>query len=230
MPIFVLLHGGWDGAWFWRPVARRLQQAGYEVFTPTLTGQGERVHLASPTVGLAVWKRDVVNVLQYEDLNEVVLVGYSSSGLVITAVAEEIPERLSHLVYCDAFVPQDGQSLKDMIVPENWAEFERVAAERGGGWRIPYAFQPRSTPQLLRPLTEPISLRNPVAASLPRTYIYCTEKASMPVANVPLAQSAAYARRHRWRYRELPTGHAPMQTLPDDLASLLTEAAQASTP
>jgi pimeloyl-ACP methyl ester carboxylesterase len=220
---FVLLHGGWDGAWFWRPVARLLQKAGHEVFTPTLTGYGERVHLASPEIGLDTHVQDVLGVLTYEDLHQVILVGYSYSGMVITAVAEEAPERLAHLVYCDAFVPQDGQSLKDMVVPEQWASFEAVARERGDGWRIPFAFQPRSTPNLLKPLCQPVTLGNPLAARLPRTYIYCTDKSHMQLTDVPLARSAAYARAQGWRYRELATGHAPMQTTPHELTALLLD-------
>jgi len=221
MATYVLVHGGWDGAWFWRPVARLLQQAGHEVFTPTLTGYGERVHLATPEIDLSTHVQDVVGVLTYEDLQQVVLVGYSYSGMVITAVAEEAPERLAHLVYCDAFVPQTGQALKDMVAPEQWASFEEVARDHGDGWRIPFTFQPRSTPNLLKPLTQAVVLGNPRAATLPRTFIYCTEKAEMRLTDVPLAQSAAYARAQGWRYHELTTGHAPMQTMPQELTDVL---------
>ena len=98
MATYVLVHGGWDGGWAWRDVARELQAAGHEAFTPTLTGSGERVHLASPEVDLDTHVLDVANVLIYEDLHDVILVGSSSGGMVTTGVAERVPERISHLI------------------------------------------------------------------------------------------------------------------------------------
>src|SRR5690349_14070720 len=115
MITYVLLHGGWAGGWQWRAVAQHIRAAGYEVYTPTFTGLGERAHLASPEVGLETHIQDVLGVLEYEDLHEMVLVGHSYSGMVSTAVAERVPERIAELVYVDAFVPQDGQSLNDII-------------------------------------------------------------------------------------------------------------------
>ena len=117
MATYVLVHGGWDGGWAWRAVASQLQAVGHAVFTPTLTGSGERVHLASPTIDLSTHVLDIVNVLHYEDLHDVILVGFSYSGMVITGVAEQVPERLRQLIYLDAFVPQDGESLNDLIGP-----------------------------------------------------------------------------------------------------------------
>src|SRR6266498_5853186 len=111
MATYVLLHAGWAGGWQWRAVAQRLRMEGHEVYTPTFTGLGERVHLASSEVGLETHIQDILGVLTYEDLHDVILVGHSYSGMVSTAVAERVPERLAHLVYVDAFVPQDGQSL-----------------------------------------------------------------------------------------------------------------------
>src|SRR5579871_2677956 len=110
MATFVLVHGGWDGGWAWRAIANDLRAAGHEVFTPTMTGSGERVHLASPAIDLSTHVTDIANVLRYEDLYDVILVGSSYGGIVITGVAEVVPERLRQLVYLDAFVPQDGQS------------------------------------------------------------------------------------------------------------------------
>ena len=113
MATFVLVHGGWAGGWQWREVAGLLRAAGHEVFTPTLTGLGERVHLANPDIGLDTHIQDILMVLEYEELRDVILVGYSYSGMVITGVAELAPERISQLIYLDAFVPQDGQSMLD---------------------------------------------------------------------------------------------------------------------
>src|SRR5688572_12471656 len=111
MATFVLVHGGWDGGWAWRSVAKDLQAAGHEVFTPTLTGSGERVHLASPEIGLDTHIQDIVNVLRFENLSDVLLVGHSYGGMVITGVAEQMPERIDQLIYLDAFAPRDGESL-----------------------------------------------------------------------------------------------------------------------
>jgi len=97
MATFVLVHGGWAGGWVWKYVAPLLRAAGHEVYTPTLTGLGERVHLAHPDIDLALHIQDVVNVVLYEDLHDVVLVGWSLGGMMITGVAEKIPERLELL-------------------------------------------------------------------------------------------------------------------------------------
>jgi pimeloyl-ACP methyl ester carboxylesterase len=225
MATYVLLPGAWSGGWQWRTVARLLQADRHEVFTPTLTGLGERVHLASPSVDFATHVEDVVNVLIYEDLHDAILVGFSYSGLVATAVAERVPERLAHLVYLDAFVPQDGQSLMDMIGPEAAAHFEDIAAERGDGWRIPHdpPDAPRRTAQPLRTFQDPVAVRNPDALTLPRTYIFCTNKAGTGDGGAGITASAVRARDAGWRYHELPTTHVAMETMPRELADLLLD-------
>src|SRR5713226_3159825 len=108
MTTFLLAHGGWVGGWYWGRVTPLLGAAGHRVFTPTLTGCGERAHLINPAIDLDTHIEDVVNVIQYEDLRDVVLVGHSYGGMVITGVAEHVAERLAHLCYLDAFVPEDG--------------------------------------------------------------------------------------------------------------------------
>src|SRR5262245_30690572 len=118
MTSLVLVHGGWEAGWCWRKVVPLLRDAGHEVFAPTLTGLGERKHLASPEVGLDTHVQDIVGVLESEELDEVILVGHSYGGMVIAGVAERVPERLAQLVYLDAFVPEDGQSTLDLLPPE----------------------------------------------------------------------------------------------------------------
>src|SRR5262249_49574993 len=154
MATYVLLHAAWAGGWQWRTVAAHLRAAGHEVFTPTFTGLGERAHLASPEVGLETHIQDVLGVLAYEDLHAVVLVGYSYSEMVSTAVAERVPERIAQLVYVDAFVPQDGQSLNDIIGSQLQAYFTRVARSRGDGWRIPH--DPPGAPRTPRMTDQPL--------------------------------------------------------------------------
>jgi pimeloyl-ACP methyl ester carboxylesterase len=113
---FVLVHGAWSGGWYWGRVARRLRELGHDVYTPTLTGLGERSHLFAHDIGLSTHVRDVVNLLTFEDLRDVALVGHSYSGMVITGVADRVGARLAHLIYVDAFLPRDGQSMLDCTV------------------------------------------------------------------------------------------------------------------
>ena len=115
MATFVLVHGGWQGGWSWRRVVPHLRASGHKVYTPTLTGLGERAHLLGCVDGLDTHVKDVLGVIDYEDLEEVMLVGHSYSGVVITAVAEVVAEKLSHLVYLDAWVPKDGQRMFDLM-------------------------------------------------------------------------------------------------------------------
>src|SRR5215216_685594 len=113
MTTYVLVHGAWGGSYGFRQVRRLLQQAGHEVFTPSLTGQGERSHLASPAINLSTHIQDVVNAIWCEDLTDIVLVGHSYGGMVVSGVADKIPERIQHIVFLDALQPADAQSLYD---------------------------------------------------------------------------------------------------------------------
>jgi pimeloyl-ACP methyl ester carboxylesterase len=134
---YVLVHPAWHGGWCWKKVTPLLQAKGHDVYTPTLTGLGERSHLAHPDVGLETHIQDILNVLKYEDLSDVILVGHSSSGVVITGVADRTPERIAHLVYLDAFVPENGQSMMD-IVPRHIApRHEARVQSEGQGWLLP---------------------------------------------------------------------------------------------
>lgn len=117
MSTYVLVHGAWHGSWCWKRVRRALQALGHEVFTPTLTGVADRVHLLSPQVNLETHITDVVNLIQWEELSDVVLCGHSYGGCVISGVADRIPDRIGALVYLDAFVLESGQSLHDTLRP-----------------------------------------------------------------------------------------------------------------
>jgi pimeloyl-ACP methyl ester carboxylesterase len=132
---YVIVHGGFMGGWAWTPVAQILRAAGHEVYTPTLTGHGERAHLANPETGLDTHIQDVLGVLECEDLSEVILVGHSYGSMVITGVAERVPERLTCLVYVDTAVPKDGQSWLNVC----GSEMTKLAfdlAKKGDGWRV----------------------------------------------------------------------------------------------
>ena len=233
MATYVLLHGGWAGGWQWRAVASRLRTAGHEVFRPTFTGLGERLHLASPAVGLETHVRDVLGVVEYEQLHDVILVGFSYSGMVVTAVAERAPDRLAHLVYLDAFIPEDGEALRDLWDAATWQELEERACVAGESWQVPPyppstpfpgGVRPPGSPHPLKSLMDRVRLGHPAAAAVPRTVILCTGKDERGLY-APINWAAARARAAGWRYRELPTVHAAMWTMPDEVTSLLLELA-----
>ena len=134
--IFVLVHGAYHGGWCWRDLKPLLEAAGQRVYTPTLTGLGERAHLARPEVGLETHVEDILALYRYEDLSDTLLVGHSYGGLVVGMVADRMPERINTLIYLDALVPEDGVSLVDLQAPER-VEGWRQAAKASGGWLIP---------------------------------------------------------------------------------------------
>ena len=129
---FVLVHGAWHGGWCYGQVCELLRRAGHAAFAPTLTGCGERSHLLTGSVNLTTHIEDILNVFRYERIERAVLAGHSYGGMVITGVADRIAERISALVYLDAFVPEDGQSLFDINIPENTRRFVAAAGEHGG--------------------------------------------------------------------------------------------------
>jgi pimeloyl-ACP methyl ester carboxylesterase len=115
--VYVLVHGAWHGGWCWQKMTMLLREQGHEVHTPTLTGLGERSHLLNPNIDLNTHIQDVVSLFEFEDLTDVILVGHSYAGMVITGVAEKIPGRIRQLVYLDAFLPEDGKALRDYVPP-----------------------------------------------------------------------------------------------------------------
>ena len=160
MATFVIVHGGFGGGWEWTPVALALRVQGHIVFTPTLTGMGERVHLG-PDVGLATHVDDVVAMLEFEDLDEVILCGASYGGMPVTGAADRVADRIRLIAYVDALVPADGQSALDLL-PEGFGDMVRAAAgDLGHGWvAIPPALLP---PEGLIPEQGPGALRRPPA-------------------------------------------------------------------
>src|SRR3954454_19634713 len=134
MATFVLVHGAWHGSWCWKRVRKALQMRGHDVFTPTLTGVGERSHLLSPDVTLDTHIEDVVNLIAWEELSDVVLCGHSYGGCVITGVADRLPDRVGAMVYLDAFVLEHRQSLHDTLPPAQKALQIELAREHGEGW------------------------------------------------------------------------------------------------
>jgi len=208
---YVLVHGAWVGGWMWRDVSRALRSAGHEAFAPTLTGLGERAHLASPGIDLDTHVLDVVNVLRYERLEGVVLVGHSYGGMVVTGVAERVPERIARLTYLDAFAPFDGESAADLLGAARAGLFIRAAKYHGDGWRVPARKDgpegERFTDMPLQTGLQPLAVRNPAARGLPRTYVLFTAKPATDLLKPVMARMAARARRAGWDTRDLPIAH-----------------------
>ena len=182
MAVFVLVHGAWSGAHGFRKVRGPLRAAGHEVFTPSLTGIGERAHLTSPQVCLTTHVTDVVNTVVYEDLRDIVLLGFSYGGFVVTGALEYVAERVRHLVYLDAFVPDDGDTVdatggmgagfgviglgRDWLVPPLPRQFDDPAE---AAWA-----SVRRTPHPVGCFTEPVRLARPLEITVHRTYIKAT--------------------------------------------------------
>jgi len=232
--IFVLVHGAWGGAHGFRKVRGPLRAAGHEVFTPSLTGVGERVHLTSPQVGLTTHVTDVVNTVLYEDLHGIVLLGFSYGGFVITGALEHIGDRVRHLVYLDAFVPGDG----DSVVTVTGGTAGPGVIEVGGDWLVPP--QPREfggpaeaawenarrTPQPAGCFTEPVRLVRPLEGyPFSRTYIKATGEARPEPAGPFWAAADRAKQSPAWRCREIATGHMVPVNRPEELARVLLELA-----
>jgi pimeloyl-ACP methyl ester carboxylesterase len=232
MATYVLVHGGWSGAHGFRAVRRLLQEAGHEVFTPSLTGIGERVHLVSPQVGLTTHVQDVVNTLLYEDLRDAIVLGYSYGGAVVTGTVAHIGDRIRELVYLDAFVPSDGDTVSRLSGGET-----TPATVLGERWLIPppprdyddpreAAWQTeRRVPHPSRCFTEPVRVPTPIEEHpFGLTYIKATADDSDAPGGTEFWRAAAHARASdRWRYREIATNHMVASNRPHELVAILLE-------
>lgn len=224
-PTIVIVHGAWGGAWAFKKVEAMLRDKGFQVYRPQLTGQGDRVHLARPDIGLNTHIDDVVNTILYEDLHDIILVGHSYGGMVISGVAERVPDRIKRLVYLDAMVPNDGDSANSIM--------------RGGGdfikrmtkgdyivpsWVKPDQPPPHDVPQALKTFTDPIELKNEAARKLPATYILTVEKGKEAKDDDFFTQSQR-AKERGWTMLQLTSDHNPQWSAPEALVEMLAEIA-----
>ena len=236
MATFVLVHGAWHGAWCWRRVARLLARDGHEVFTPTLTGLGERSHLLSPDINLDTHILDVANEIKWQELKDVVLVGHSYGGMVISGVAERIGKAIAAFVMLDAFFSENGEALADLTAgPVHEAV---LAAARSGAASLP----PRSaaafkvndndrawvdaqcTPQPIGCMLQKLTLTGARERIAHHAYIRATAYPSEP-----FDRGLAKARAQGWRTYEVPCGHDVMLDQPERLAAILSEVAAHAT-
>jgi pimeloyl-ACP methyl ester carboxylesterase len=230
MAVFVLVPGMFHGGWCWKRVTPLLRHAGHEVYVISLTGVGERAHLHYPGIDMHTHIQDVVNVLEYEDLDQVILVGHSLAGFMAPAVAERVPGRIAHIVNLDGEIPVDGKPFKDML-PEFWELFRQQASASGDDmWASPVLdwtfglqgadlewMQSKLTPHPLKTWETPLYFTNPAARSIPRTFILCTEGDSPE----EIAEQVQECAQSGWRIQMLPTGHDAMISAPKELAEML---------
>lgn len=229
MATFVLVHGAFQGARVYAKLARLLRQAGHEVYTPTLTGLGERAHLSSLAINLDLHVQDIVNVLEYEDITDAILCGHSYGGMVITGVAHVAGERIRTLCYLDAYAPTDGQSLFDIVGTEIAQAFEEQGRAHAGMLPpIPAELfnvntadadwvNAMSTMHPLATFTQKVPAGVDTASVAKRTYIYATQNGGNWFAST-------YERLKddtQWNVHTLACGHAVMLDKTDELAQLL---------
>ena len=230
MATFVLVHGAWHGSWCWARVRRTLVEAGHQVFTPTLTGVGERSHLLARDVDLQVHVDDVANLVRWEELDDVILCGHSYGGCVISGVADALPDRIAALVYLDAFLLEDGECLHDLLPEEQRGMQLSLASEHGEGWRVPpipaeifnvnagdRAWVDRQcTPQPLATFQQKLRLSrgpSPIACNL---FIYASGW-----EGTPFTGSRDRAKARGWTISEIACGHDVMLDDPGALAAEL---------
>ncbi len=202
--------------------------AGHRLVTPTYTGLGERAHLANSSIDLETHIQDILNVIKYEDLRDIVLIGHSYGGMVATGVADRARDRISQLIYLDAFVPDDGQSLLDLNEPAR--ALMRELAKSGDGWRVPPNPTPPDTPPADQEWLTARRVDMPIKCfemklrlhggklTLPRSYIYATRITAADTFG-PFARRAKSE--SGWRYYQIDASHSPNVTAPEALTALL---------
>jgi pimeloyl-ACP methyl ester carboxylesterase len=232
MATFVLVHGAWHGAWCWRRVEKLLRARGHEVFVPTLTGVADRSHLLSADVGIDTHVADVINLVKWEGLKDIVLVGHSYAGVVISAVAEKIEKNIASIVFLDAFLPETGQRMTDLTVQATRDLFDAAQAkgDLGIAPRSAASFMvnekdrawvdAQCTPQPIRTVTQTVQLTGARNRIGKRAYI---RAAGYP--NEPFDLAREKARGLGWRIYNCDCGHDVMVDMPERLAEILIEVA-----
>ena len=220
-PTIVIVHGAWGGSWAFRHVEALLREKGFNVYRPQLTGLGERVHLSRPDIGLSTHIDDVVNMILFEDLHDIILMGHSYGGMVITGVADRVPDRIRRLVYVDAFVPNDGESVMSMVGSRgNWLKDMIKGDYIVPAWVKPNQPPPKDVPQPLKTFTEPIVLKNQAALKLPATYILTVE-AGKEAKDDDFWPQSQRAKKRGWPVEQLTADHNAQWSAPEALAAML---------
>jgi pimeloyl-ACP methyl ester carboxylesterase len=218
---YVIVHGAWGGSWAFKKVDSLMTAHGYSVYRPSLTGQGERVHLASTSVDLNTHIEDVVNAILFENLRDVVLVGHSYGGMVITGVADRIPERIRKLIYLDAFLPNDGESVFTANPQSsNWTKPMEKDGMIVPSWVKENQSPPKDVPQSIKTFSQPIVLKNPKARDLNAVYILTVDAGKKPQEDT-FSFFAERAKQRKWKYIEMIADHNPQWSKPEELVRTL---------
>jgi len=220
---FVVVHGATAGGWEWKSTGKFLTDDGHTVYRATLTGLGERMHLNSPDIDLQTHINDVVNLILFEDLHDVVLTGHSYGGMVITGVMDRVPERIRHVVFLDAAVPDDGMSIWDLFGgdPQDTTRF--VDGFMQVPWVKPDAKPPHNVKQSIKCFNQPVSYKNPAALALPVTYVAFVPKDKSAEERAKTDKSWQRAMSRGWTIRTFPGGHVAQQEDPRGVATLIEE-------
>ena len=229
MANFVLVHGARIGGWYWRPIAQKLRKVGHEAYAPTLTGLGERIHLMSLSINLDTHVTDVVNVIKEEGLSDVVLVGHSYGGMVVTGVADALPDRITSLVYLDAFVPKNGDALVNFVPPgspppifaSEYTLAPLPASIFGASPDVAAAVDARTTPMPIACFTQALTLNGGIDRVKKKSFIYCNVPA--PTTFTPFYEKLKND--PDWSIHTLPCTHIVQMEMPNELTELLLQAA-----
>ena len=221
---YVLVHGASGGGWDWKTMDDLLTANGHRVYRPTLTGLGEKVHLSNPDIDLTTHINDIVNVILFENLQDIVLVGHSYGGMVITGVMNQVPGRIKHAIFLDAAAPKDGESAQDLwnMVSES-SPHKVVDGIVYFSWLNPDAPLPRDEPQSFKTLTEPVSFNDPEALKLPVTFIAYVDP-GQTIEERSADPSWQNAEDRGWTIRTLESDHNAQRSHPKELAALLESA------
>lgn len=220
-PVYVIVHGAWGGGWAFKKVDSLLTGTGSVAYRPTLTGLGERVHLATKDVGLDTHIKDVVNTILFENLTNVILIGHSYGGMVVTGVADRIPERINKLIYIDAYVPEDNESVMSI------SRLSKIRFEIVNGYIIPPWVQegqspPKDVPHPMKTWTDSLTLKNPERLKINTTFILTVNKGSDPKKDDFYSQ-AERAMKKGWPIFELEADHNAQWSAPEEFVNLLKE-------
>lgn len=231
MSNFVLVHGGFCGGWYWKTVKALLEETGHAVFSPTLTGLGERNHLNNPNIDLNTHIADIQNVFLFEDIKGVILVGHSYGGLVITGVAAAMPDRIKQLIYLDGLIPDVSDSLMTLVDEQTADYFRSQVQEKGEGWLVPPPlntsfvddndsnwFNARVTAQAFKSFEQEITFDVTIVNAIATSFIFCNQNDHITLKNM-----AKKAQAKGWIYHEIDSGHFPMISNPEALSRVLQE-------
>lgn len=227
-PVYVIVHGAWGGGWAFKKVDSLLTEKGCKVYRPTLTGQGEKFHLASPTIGLKNHINDIVNLILFEDLTNIILIGHSYGGMVVTGVADSLPNRIAKLVYLDAFLPENNESVINIISPiKSGFTVSSLQKNLVDGFLIPIWVRankkaPKDVPHSYKTFTDSIALSNSLRLKIPTTYILTVGKGKKDEEDDFYAMGER-AKKMGFNFIRMEGDHNPQWSAPVALANLFKE-------